>query len=182
MKREYPVRYFLFNSVPRKIRIFWSRRVTQPWYYFKCWAWKHYNVIKIKTMDPTWSDVTEKMLHANFQLLAEYIEEEKPFERIDWDATKEHKHAADEMKELYRWWKEDWPRKEEMFPNGTLLPVYPDPSPDLRKTLSDRYDDNPEVISYRKILETHNSNENAWWTKEEEQLIRLMKIRPYLWT
>jgi len=182
MKREYPIRYFLFKTIPSEIRIFWSRRITQPWYYFKCWIWKHYNVVKIKTLDPTWSDVTEKVLHVNFQLLIEFIEGEEPFKRIDWDATKEHKHAAAEMKELYRWWKEDWPRKEEISPDGTSLLEFPGSPPAMRKTFSDKYDNDLEIIAYRKMLDAHNKNENAWWKKEEEQLIRLMKIRPFLWT
>jgi hypothetical protein len=183
MEKNYPIRYFLFDTLPFWISCKYKWWITEPWYRFRCAVWNRYNVVKIQTLDPTWSDVVCKMLHVNFQLLVEYIEGEKPFDRIDWDATEDHKHAAAEMKELYRWWKEDYPRQDEMFPDGTLLRKSEegDRIP-MWKLFGESYRDEPEIIEYKKVLDDYNKNERAWVEEEERQLIRLMKIRPYLWT
>jgi hypothetical protein len=183
MKKDYAIRYFLFDTVPSWVSVRYHWWFKNPWYKFRCAVWNRYNVVKIKTLDPTWSDVVTKILHVNFQLLVEYIEGEEPFEHIDWDATDYHKNAAAEMKELYRWWKEDYPRKEEMFPDGTLLPKSEegDCIP-LWRLFGETTRDDPEIVAYKKVLDAHNKNEAAWVEEEEKQLIRLMKIRPALWT
>ncbi len=183
MKKDYGIRYFLFDTVPGWIDVRYHWWIKNPWYEFRCRVWNRYNVVTIKTLDPTWSDVLTKILHVNFQLLVEYIEKEEPFERIDWDATDYHKNAAAEMKELYRWWKEDYPRKEEMFPDGTLLPksAEGDRIP-LWELFGETNQDDPKIVDYKKVLDAANKNEGAWVEEEERQLIRLMKIRMALWT
>ena len=76
-------------------------------------------LIRIKSLEPIknkWLDKDEIMLHACFQLLENYIEEEKGDTHCDYEA---HKEFVDELRCLYKWWlnrKEikdcDWDKQE----------------------------------------------------------------------
>ena len=56
-----------------------------------------FHIVNLHTK-PGYSDVTERLIHANFCLLAEFVEKENPFETIDWDSDDAHKQAAKEIK------------------------------------------------------------------------------------
>lgn len=43
------------------------------------------------------------LLHAAFQVLTDFIGQERPGEIIDWNSDEMHRHAWDEMPQLYRW-------------------------------------------------------------------------------
>lgn len=64
-------------------------------------------LLKIKTLKPAkdgWVDKDMIMLHACFQLLVDFIEEENGLE--DW-ANECYKDTVTELKYLYDWWKEN---------------------------------------------------------------------------
>ncbi len=65
------------------------------------------NVLKIKSLPDDWRDKDDILLHACFQLLKEFVEQEKEMiEIIDWTDSEESKHAKSEIDFLYRWWQE----------------------------------------------------------------------------
>ncbi len=39
-------------------------------------------ILKISTLEKGWADRDHLMLHANFQILVDFVEQEKPFEII----------------------------------------------------------------------------------------------------
>lgn len=74
------------------------------WYSFKCWAFKRYTTVKPRWLDHTWCDKTTLTPFLMFECLCQFIEKEKPFEKVNWDWCEEHKFARNELIELYTWW------------------------------------------------------------------------------
>jgi hypothetical protein len=129
MKKKYPVRYFLTDTLPDLWETFGRKTKDKIW-------WVRYrtinrnHVIKIRSLEPGWMDRDERMLHANFQILVDYVEielarneyktpsvgkrdREKGLAHLDWeindDACKRgpsptQSEAAKEKKSLYLWW------------------------------------------------------------------------------
>lgn len=63
------------------------------------------NLLKIETLSDSWCDKDDVILHACFQLLKDFVEQEKEmFEIIDWNHTEENKLAKAEIDFLYNWW------------------------------------------------------------------------------
>ena len=63
------------------------------------------NVLKIGSLPNAWRDKDEVILHACFQLLKDFIEQEKEIiEAIDWEYDDEQKKAKAEIDFLYDWW------------------------------------------------------------------------------
>lgn len=63
------------------------------------------NVLKIESLSDDWCDKDEVILHACFQILKDFVEQEKEMiEVIDWEHTEEAKNAKSEIDVLYKWW------------------------------------------------------------------------------
>ncbi|MES2764367.1 MAG: hypothetical protein V4642_00750 [Bacteroidota bacterium] len=84
------------------------------------------------------------MLHACFQLLVDFIEQEDVKIPTDWNHNEEFAQAKREIDELYAWWKQ-----------------------------------RIKADAEGKIDEIWNKEH---FEKDTEMLIRLIKIRKYLWT
>jgi hypothetical protein len=104
------------------------RLVSEPWYWLKCRLWHRFNVVVCHALPPTWVDRDTLLLHAAFQILADFIEKEEPWEfKASWMELNQSyggKKANDwqRIQILYRWWKvrlkselddEDAQRKED---------------------------------------------------------------------
>lgn len=148
------------------------------WWGFLHRTFYRFNKIELKHLKPGYYDVDHRMLHANFTLLESFVEKEKPFEHIDWDHDEKHQYAGSEIKSLYSWWKESYLCRE------SVMETFPD---NLRPGLDD-WIDNHGSEGETKWPEYHLALRELWeqeerWNKEEtDNLIRLIKIRPYLWT
>jgi hypothetical protein len=171
-------------------------RLLKPWLLWKDLYWgflhrtfKRFNKVELTHVKPGYYDVDHRMLHACFTLLESFVEKEKPFEHIDWDHDEEHQHIASEIKSLYNWWKESYLCREgimETFPDN----LRPKDLEDWKKTPDGgaSYGPDERESSEKKWPEYHLSLRESWeqeerWHKEEtDNLIRLMRIRPYLWT
>lgn len=57
--------------------------------------------LEIKSLDKKWCDKDEIMLHACFQLLEDFVDEEKGDTHCDYDS---HKEFVDQVRFLYSWW------------------------------------------------------------------------------
>ncbi len=67
---------------------------------------KRANVLKIESLPNSWRDKDDVLLHACFQILKNFVEEEKQMvEIIDWNFSEETKIAKIEIDFLYNWWK-----------------------------------------------------------------------------
>ena len=56
-------------------------------------------ILKINGLKKGWCDRNNLLLYSSFQILVDFIEEEKPGEIVDWNYTKKHKHVWKEIKE-----------------------------------------------------------------------------------
>ena len=74
------------------------RRLENAWWYFRGLVWDKHNVIKVKTLPPTWVDADFKILHVCFKIFCDVIEKEKLLETHSFDYTEEIEKAK----------KEDW--------------------------------------------------------------------------
>lgn len=129
------------NKIAKLLRLFYDLK----WWIIHRTV-NRYHVLKLKT-NPGYSDIVERMMHANFVLLEEFMEEE--FDRVQWypsnnkleEDEKEYfetsSKVADELKFLYKWWQK---RKKK------------------------------ECLTFEEEKE------------DNFMLIRLVKLREYLWT
>ncbi len=61
--------------------------------------------LKIHTLEKGWCDRDEIMLHAVFQILVDFMEQEKPDEIVAWNSDETHQRVWKEIRSLYGWWK-----------------------------------------------------------------------------
>lgn len=158
-----------------------------------------YNKIEIKSLAPGYYDVDERMLHGCFQLLVSFVERENAIEMLDYKgelpedpdqrAQIEHQRAMiAEVKDLYDWWKNKRPRRlsaldaledgkrPKAFSTWVKSEHGMSFGPDEARDQAINY---PE---YDKALHTSWEQEKRWDEEDDANLIRLMKIRRFLWT
>jgi hypothetical protein len=89
IKKTFPIQYF-FREFLRQKMSFILNRITDKWHYLKCYFWHKYNIIKINA-PPTWIDSDTKISGALEKILFDFIEKEKPSEKLVLDSTPEEK-------------------------------------------------------------------------------------------
>ena len=141
-----------------RLRLVWLWRdwVHNPWYWLKCRLWHRYNVVRIKTLPPTWCDRDDVLLHAAFQILTDFVEKERPFEWFDTKHS-DHKKEWQTIRELYAWWTVARPARV-----------------DLLDTIKGR----PTGEQYDQCWK----QEDAWRAEDRKMLMRLVNVRGHLWT
>ena len=204
-KKNNPIRYFLnedFNSIfiwP------WSMPLRRAKEWIEYRTTRRYHVVKTG-QKPGYSDLSEKMLHVNFNMLKEFVEVEKAHmwqwsesefkseqpgvSHLLWemglDDDNEHQNQqsvnAREQYELYDWWTNVRPYRES-------IDVGWEAYHELRNEIygdecffcSDK--DTPELKELqKKWIATSSIMEKNYAEEDEAMLIRLMKIRGSLWT
>lgn len=123
-----------------------------------------------------WTDVDSKMLYAMFNLLGEYLNKEDPADLTDYYSLEEieaelnlkrqHENLV-EAKIIYNWWTAE--RKEDYKVMDDLLMAW----------VEARRNKSPNV---EYLWQLHKQCDEEFDKKEEEMLIRLIKIRKSLWT
>ena len=68
---------------------YYTRRV---WYPIRCWL-RPYNVVRIKTLPGGWTDRTEILLHASFQVLVDFVEKEESIDQSS-DLIRRRQHFS----------------------------------------------------------------------------------------
>ncbi len=140
--------------------------------------------LKIRTLRKNqWHDKDEVLLHAAFQLLVDYVEQEKPAKSIDWNSDAEHRRAWNEISLLYRWWKKE--RSARKDPDARKRPKAP---PVIWKdvpgtTLKQRdQPDKKRYAAYYRWLKDCAAIKRKWLQEDQRNLLRLIEIRSRLWT
>ncbi len=139
--------------------------------------------LKIKTLEKGWHDKDEILLHAAFQILTNFVEEEKPGEVIVWTSDGLHKKAWKEIQSLYKWWTDTRPARTSPI-NDKKLKTPPFkfkkiPGTDLREMVQP---DKNEYAEYYRALSKHAKLETKWLEEDQKNLHRLIGIRGFLWT
>lgn len=128
-------------------------------------------ILQIKTLEKGYHDEDELLLHAAFRVFAIYMEGDGP-KLTDWNYNQEDKKAWKEIKFLNRWWTKTRParrdRDNEFFS-------------ELHKTWDGK--EKPKVIKERmgRLAVRSGDRENLWYEEDTAMLVRLMKVRKYLW-
>lgn len=83
------------------------------------------NILKINTLGEGWTDKDNILLHACFQLLTDFVEQEMlVYDFPDWNEDEEMKEARKEIEDLYQWWQKwknkDWLETDDSVENENL--------------------------------------------------------------
>lgn len=140
-------------------------------------------VLKIQTLKKGWCDKDRVMLHAVFQLLVDFVDQEKPDQFVDWNSDPEHKHAWKEIRSLYRWWTQKRPtRRSPLDKKGLKKP------PMRWKKIAESENlqlvdyDKKKYAEYHTALKMHLRLEKKWYEEDQRNLHRAIEIRQFLWT
>ena len=139
--------------------------------------------LKIQTLDKGWHDKDAILLHAAFQVLMDFVERERPEAVTDWNATKDHKQAWNEIRSLYTWWKETRPARRSPLDDKKLVR----PRLRLRRIPDSEFSEmvRPSAKrygAYYRALKAHSRLEEKWLAEDQRNLHRLIEIRGFLWT
>lgn len=131
-----------------------------------------------------WFDRSEIILFANMAILKEFVEKESY--QINWDGDPEHAAVKKEMDAILDWWNRG--RKEEHDAYDALLTkaygfencmiFEPTEDPHLARMKFTR-EGNPE---WEADCQKCQEAEEALGKKDEEMMIRLIKIRGCMWS
>lgn len=167
----------------------WWRRVggliPELWYYLRCRCWTRYHVVTCKTLPPTWTDADSRILHACFTELGKVINEEDIFENNaalgDPTDGRSWAWALSEMRDLWDWWTVRRPAREAEYERR--LTVWGDmhrrDNPGSA-WLTNTHQDTKETQAAWDSL--NEMNDDIRDDEDDAMLIRLMKVRRYLWT
>ena len=169
----------------------WRRlRNVEPIYWLRCHTFTKYHIVDCRndSYDITpykygWYDKDHLLLLASFNLLANFIEKEKPDETIDWESDESHSNAWREMHDLYVWWRTG--RREsrlaheekykDLWRDGFLgeKTIHTDGSVSYKSTMTEEE---------RKTIKQCQQDEIELDNIDETNLIRLVKVRRFMWT
>ena len=129
-----------------------------------------------------WMNRSEVVLLAPFRVLCEFMEREEHDPKsvhIDWSATKEHRHVKREIDRLYVWW-------------TTERPAFVKETERLLSRISGQFEYKmaelppAEQKSTRakdaKIIRENMRREAALKKKDEQMIVRLIRVAGCLWT
>lgn len=149
-----------------------------------------HNIQKVESLNRSYCDPREFLLHANFQVLKDYVEKEKALEIIDWDWNETHSAVGKEIRHLYYWWTVVYPNRPR--PYGGVFQG--------RRFVEDEAENDPLGLGtvdipgvsgkrmgafteeYHEYTLEQDALDEAQMKEEQEMLHRLIDIREYLWT
>jgi len=82
------------------------------YYYIVDRVWYRHNVLKIKTLSPNWTDADEKLIHAMFQILNDFMKDEEPKCSHTWNQNEDNKRVWATLNRLQNWWTNIRPNRE----------------------------------------------------------------------
>jgi hypothetical protein len=137
----------------------------------------------IRTLKAGWHDKDKVMLHAAFQLLVDFVEQEQPDKYIDWSHDRTHRQAWKEIRTLYRWWTTTRPSRRNPLDDKQIAR----PSLRFEKIAGTTHSrlvppDKKKYAAYYQALRQHIRLEQKWREEDQRNLHRLVEIREFLWT
>lgn len=200
LQREYPVRYKINEALTwlyRRLFLFpmWRLRDAKWWVLHRVHPKHRYHVHKAKSLTPGYHDTDTLILHHAFDLFAKFMkrqldgksfvkwtdfQEEIEGGHMDQQEADEREQTWKEMVELYQWWTEVYPRREDKLDEDLPMPKLPEEW-GWMSPLDDKYRDTPQVQEWSRINSLRSKEEARWIEEDTNNLIRLAKIRKSLW-
>jgi hypothetical protein len=199
-KKTYPIRYWLTETLPVSLHILRRKFLSEPIWWVRYRTIDRTNVISINSLKPGWHDRSERLLHASFQILVDFVELElsrahsgKTFlsryrrnpeaglKHLEWEINDPdcnvgnyptQSDLAKEKRELYLWWTKRRPYRWDIW---TCPEIW---GPEKKKNKDAFGDTTMDTNRYTKaeLLDAFYVDE------DDEMLSRLIKIRHSLWT
>lgn len=182
-KKKYPIRWFFQQTIPNIFH-------TDFTYYIRELYWniiyrtikKHqYHIIRPRTLKPSYCDQDIRILHGVMECFVDFFETSS--HKLDWTDTEKTEQVYAEMKEIYDWWTNKRKNRDTFTIQGEKLKERPKlPKQwDIMATITPEYKSEPLVREYNKISKKYWKNQDDWEKLETEMLIRVIKIRKYMW-
>lgn len=166
-KSNYPFLYFAFETFSDFISFYIKRPIKDAYWWIRHRTFDKYHVINTG-LKPGYYDVDTLMFHSCFSLLVRYVEEEKGLEVINWSWDEVHKSVEKEILSLYCWYKNRETREERW---NALNP---------RPITNGIFDFKDK--EYSDWLSKYGEQDDIWEKEDTDNLIRLIKIKGFLWT
>jgi len=161
-----------------------------PLYWLRCHTFTKYHMIDCRNdyYDPSpykwgWYDRCGILLLANFNILVDFMENERPGDIIDWYATPEHAAAWEEINRLYNWWKHE--RKAE---HKACFEILKDVDLSWER-MWEPHETDPRLVSLKPLegddkakMDAYSAESDRLDAKDQEMLHRLIEVRMSLWT
>ncbi len=139
--------------------------------------------LKIHSLEKGWHDKDEILLHAAFQLLVDFVDQEKPDKITDWNSDELHREAWQEIQSLYSWWKRERPARKSLLDDKRIkippMEFEKIPESQLMKLIEP---DKKKYAAYYTALKKHRKLVEKWEEEDQKNLHRLVEIRTFLWT
>jgi hypothetical protein len=186
VKEMMPVRYFLVEELVPWFKLQWRKYVTDPVYWLKCHFLKSHRYHMLDLRQPAnkefgfpaykygWIDSDTKISYALLNILNTFVKDEMPHkycpseEEVIAEPHMQHQRSAWlETKAIHYWWNVERLRQQKTHD-------------ELLHKWSEAHKVNaPET---QQLWDEMKKAEQALEDKEEEMLIRMIKIRRSLWT
>jgi len=156
----------------------WSKP-SDAYYWIRNFLFNRYDLIPTGLNKGQWCDKVELMLYGMMGMIVDFVEGEECFERIVWDDDPLHKHAAEEIRAIYGWWKH-YPEREKEI-SDKLTEWHDAKFAGCKDNWLDRLNtkDTPEV---KQMFDDLQALEEKLHEEEQEYLKRIVDIRAFLWT
>lgn len=165
------------------------RKIRDGYYDVRNYLFHRYDLIRTGLNPTSWWDKDSLILYGMMGLIVDFVEKEKCFEVVEWDSEPEHKHAGEEIKAIYAWWK-DYPRRQKEIDDTTQI-WYESKREDSklrkndeRKTVEspNHFFNCPQSERTKSLLDLSWELEQKLIEEEQDMLHRIIKIRKFLWT
>jgi len=149
-------------------------------YYLKNLIFRRHHIIKTGLKKGQWYDTDTRMLYGMMNMLVSYIEDEKPFEIIEWDEDDTHRNVKEEILAIKEWWDNYHNREAEI---GIALHDWHEEKfsgcegDEWLKRINSK-----DTDEQKRLFDRHEELKKKLFEEEQDMLIRLVKIRRFLWT
>ena len=122
------------------------------------------------------------MLHAAFQLLADFMEQESPDKHIDWSHDALHRRAWKEIRDLYKWWTKTRPRRRSPIDDKKIA----EPPLRFEKVEGTEFrrlatPDKKKYAAYYRALRQHARLEQKWRSEDQQNFHCFVDNWEFLW-
>ena len=201
LKKEYPVRYAIgeaINLCGRPARTAkWNLRNAYWWVQYRVNPKHKYTTIKLKRLDPGYYDEDSLLFYAMFEIFENFMKRQLTNPQVIWEYDEDcfpkwqveedlegiqkeiASHNADwkEMNEIYNWWVNVYPKREETLPEYPELPK----EWGTLSVINEDFDGKKQMKKWKGVNAAHFKAEEDWRKEDQEMMIRLVKIHSLLW-